>query len=86
MFCLILAQGGNRLARISRVMFSLLTAFLLLLALAYFSGSVSMRHSAALVGFACSLPGLACGIRQGWRECLRLVAPGRVQTQAQRVR
>jgi succinate-acetate transporter protein len=85
-FSLILAQGDQRLARVSRVMFSLLTAFLLLLALAYSTGSVSMRHSAALVGFACSLPGLACGMRQGWRECLRLVAPGRVQPQAQRAR
>ncbi len=84
MFSLILAQGGERLARTCRVVFALLTAFLLLLALAHFTGSVTLHHSAALVGFACSLPGLICGVRRAWHDVARLVVPGRAQ--AQRVR
>jgi len=64
--------------------FALLTAFLFLLALAHFTGSVTLLHMAAVVGFACSLPGLICGIRQGSREMLHLINPGRAQ--AQRVR
>jgi hypothetical protein len=86
MFSLILAQGGERLARTCRVVFSLLTVFLFLLALAHFTGSVTLHHSAALVGFACSLPGLLHGVRKGWQEYLRLMLPGRVQPQAQRAR
>jgi succinate-acetate transporter protein len=86
MFCLILAQGGNRLARTCRLVFSLLAVFLLFLALAHFTGSVTLHHSAAVIGFACSLPALACGIHQGGREGLRLLSPGRAQAQAQRIR
>jgi succinate-acetate transporter protein len=86
MFSLILAQGGDRLARSCRVVFSLATVFLLMLALACFTGNVMLKHSAALVGFTCSLPGLFCGVRQAWRETLRLLMPGRSQVQAQRVR
>jgi len=86
MFSLILAQGGEHLARTCRVAFSLLTVFLLLLALAHLTGSVTLHHSAALVGFACSLPALLCGMRQGWRESLRLLSPARTQVQVQRVR
>ena len=85
LFSLIVAQGIDSLARPCRVVFALLSAFLLLLALAHFTGSIMLRHSAAMVGFACSLPGLAYGARQGWQELLRLLVPGRVQA-AQRVR
>ena len=80
-FSLILAQGVDSLARTCRVTFFLLAGFLLLLALAHFSGSISLRHAAALIGFACSLPGLVHGVRQGWHEILRLLVPGRPQTQ-----
>jgi succinate-acetate transporter protein len=83
-FSLILAQETDFLTRTCRVVFALLTAFLLLLSLAYFTGSVTLHHSAAMVGFACSLPGLICGVRHGWHEALRLLTPGRAQ--AQRVR
>ena len=85
LFSLILAQGGERLARPCRVVFSLFTVFLFLLAMAHFTGSVTLHHSAALVGFACGLPGLFYGARHGWRESLRLIAAPRVQ-QPQRVR
>lgn len=84
-FSLILAQGSEQLSRTCRVAFSLLTAFLLLLALGHFTGSVTLLHTAALVGLACSLPGLAYGVRQGWHEVMHLIAPGRAQ-HAQRVR
>lgn len=80
-FSLILAQGADNLSRTCRLTFSLLTAFLLLLALAHLSGSVSLHHTAALVGFSCSLPGLIHGIKQGWQEMMRLLMPGRPQVQ-----
>jgi hypothetical protein len=83
-FSLILAQGVGALTRTCRLVFALLTAFLLLLALAHFTGSVTLHHSAAVVGFACSLPALICGVRQGWHEVARLFVPGR--TQPQRIR
>lgn len=81
LFSLILAQGADHLARTCRLVFALLTTFLLLLALAHFSGSVSLLHAAALVGLACSLPGLICGVRQGSHEMLSLFAPGRAHPQ-----
>lgn len=81
LFSLILAQGVDNLARTCRVVFAMLTAFLLLLSLAHFTGSVTLHHSAAVIGLACSLPGLLVGIRQGWREVARLVVPGRAQAQ-----
>ena len=81
LFSLIIAQGVDSLARTCRVVFALLSAFLLCLALGYFTGSVTLLHSAAVAGLACSLPALVCGIRQGWQELLRLLVPGRVQTQ-----
>lgn len=84
LFSLVLAQGVEALTRTCRVVFALFTAFLLLLALAHFTGSVTLHHSAAVAGLACSLPGLLCGVRRGWQEAMRLVIPGR--TQAQRVR
>ena len=84
LFSLILAQGTESLARTCRVVFALLTAFLLLLALAHCTGSVTLHHSAAVVGFACSLPGLICGVRRGWHEVARLIVPGR--TLPQRIR
>jgi succinate-acetate transporter protein len=83
-FSLILAQGADSLSRTCRVTFTMLTGFLLLLALAHFTDSVTLRHSAALIGLACSLPGLANGIRQGSQDMVRLITPGRAQ--AQRIR
>lgn len=86
MFSLILAQGADNLTRTCRVVFSLLSPFLLLLALAHFTGSVALHHTAALLGLTCSLPGLFCGLREGWQELLRHLVPGRAAQQPQRVR
>ena len=81
MFSLILAQGAENLARTCRLVFALLTVFLLLLALAQFTGSITLLHAAAVVGIACSLPALVFGIRQGYQEVLRLFSPQRAQAQ-----
>jgi hypothetical protein len=81
MFSMVLAQGGAQLAKACRVVFSLLSAFLLTLGLAHFTGSAFLLHAAALIGLTSGLPGLACGLRQGWLEGLRLVAPGRAEVQ-----
>lgn len=83
-FCLILAQGADNLTRTCRVTFALLAVFLFVLSLAHVTDSVPLLHSAALVGFACSLPGLLGGIRHGSRELLAAMQPGAVQ--ASRVR
>lgn len=85
LFCLIIAQGVDSLARTCRVVFAMLTAFLLLLSLSHLTGSITLQHSAALVGFAAGLPGLFHGVRQGCQEFLRHLVPGRSQ-QPQRVR
>jgi succinate-acetate transporter protein len=83
-FCLVLAQGTDNLTRACRVTFAMLAAFLFLLSLGHVTNSTTLIHSAALVGFACSLPGLLGGACQGWRELLAVVQPGTVQ--ASRVR
>ncbi|TLM60374.1 MAG: hypothetical protein FDZ69_13985 [Deltaproteobacteria bacterium] len=77
LFGLILAQGADSLSRPCRVVFSLLAPFLLLLALAHFTGSIALQHTAATLGFTCSLPGLYFGLREGWSELLGLLTPGR---------
>ena len=79
-FCLILAQGNDNLTRTCRVTFSLLAVFLFLLSLAHLTGSITALHSAALVDFACSLPGLSGGVSQLYRELLTSLQPGAVQT------
>lgn len=78
-FCLILAQGTDNLTRACRMTFALLAVFLFLLSLGHVTGSVTALHSAALVGFAGSLPGLLGGMRQAWREILPSLQPGEVQ-------
>jgi succinate-acetate transporter protein len=85
LFSLILVQGSDSLTRSCRVVFSLLAPFLLMLALAHVSGSVALKHTAALLGFTCGLPGLFYGARQGWQELANLTTPERTH-QAQRIR
>jgi len=81
MFSLILAQGAENLARTCRLVFALLTVFLLLLALALFTGSVTLLHAAAVVGIVCSLPAVIYAVRQGCQEVVKLFSPHRAQTQ-----
>jgi hypothetical protein len=63
MFSLVICQGLEQMTRICRVVFALMTAFLLLLALAYATENPAFLHSAALLGLASSLPGLFLGLR-----------------------
>jgi len=79
-FCLILAQGRDNLTRSCRVTFVLLAAFLFLLSIGQVTGNTTVLHSAALIGFACSLPGLLGGMRKGWQDLLAALQPGAVQT------
>ncbi|NJC88920.1 MAG: hypothetical protein FIB02_10415 [Desulfuromonas sp.] len=87
-FSLILVQNSGSLNRSCQLVFSLLAPFLLMLALSHITGSVALKHTAAVLGFACSLPALLCGVRQSWQELRDLLTPGRTQQahQAQRIR
>jgi succinate-acetate transporter protein len=72
MFSLIICQGLEQLVRISRVVFALMTAFLLTLALAHATQNTSLLHSAGLIGLASSLPGLYLGLRHIGEEAIHL--------------
>jgi succinate-acetate transporter protein len=72
MFSLVICQGIEQLARICRVVFALMSAFLLMLALAQTAESTVFLHSSALVGLASSLPGLFLGLRHVGSEALHL--------------
>lgn len=61
LFSLIICQGYEQLARISRMVFALMTAFLLLLSAAHATGNTALFHSAGLAGIASGLPGLLLG-------------------------
>ena len=75
MFSLIICQGLEQLTRTCRVVFALMTAFLLMLALAQAAENTAFLHSAALVGLASSLPGLYLGLRHIGGETLHLFQP-----------
>ena len=72
MFSLIICQGLEQLVRISRVVFALMTAFLLTLAMAHATQNTSFLHSAGLIGLASSLPGLYLGLRYIGEEAFHL--------------
>lgn len=72
MFSLIICQGLEQLTRICRVVFALMTAFLLLLSLAHATDNPAFLHSAALLGLASSLPGLFLGLRHTGSETVQL--------------
>jgi succinate-acetate transporter protein len=63
MFSLIICQELEQLTRTCRVVFALMTAFLLMLALTQAIENTAFLHSAALIGLASSLPGLYLGLR-----------------------
>lgn len=82
MFSLILAQRDERLARTCRVVFAMLAVFLVSLALGHFTGSATLIQAAALIGLACSLPGLYHGVRQGCHELMNMLVPGRAHARS----
>jgi succinate-acetate transporter protein len=63
MFSLIICQGLEQLARICRIVFAMMTMFLLMLAISHATGNGIFLYIAALVGLSSSLPGLYMGIR-----------------------
>ncbi len=72
LFSLIICQGYEQLTRISRVVFALMTLFLLLLSAAHATGNTALFHSAGLVGIASGLPGLLLGCRSLLQEGVQL--------------
>ena len=53
----------------------MMTAFLLVLALAHATGDTAFLHSAALIGLTSSLPGIYLGLRHIGNEALHLFQP-----------
>jgi succinate-acetate transporter protein len=74
-FSLIICQGFDQLTRTCQTVFSMLTAFLLMLAMAHAAGSTAILHGSALVGLTSSLPGLYLGLRYVGGEALSLIQP-----------
>jgi hypothetical protein len=75
MFSLIICQGLEQLTRTCRIVFAMMTAFLLSLALAHATENTAFLHSAALIGLTSSLPGLYLGLRHISGEVLQLFQP-----------
>ena len=80
MFSLIICQGLEQLTRICRIVFAMMTAFLLLSALAHATDNTAFLHSSALLGLASSLPGLYLGMRYISGEALQLFQPEMVRS------
>jgi len=80
MFSLIICQGFDQLTRICRTVFAMMTAFLLMLAMAHAAGSTAILHGSALVGLTSSLPGLYLGLRYVSGETICLLQPGVVKS------
>ena len=72
MFSLIICQGLEQLTKTCRVVFAMMTAFLLLLALAHATEDTAFVHVSALLGLASSLPGIYLGLRHFGNETLQL--------------
>ena len=75
MFSLIICQGLEQLVRISRIVFALMTAFLLTLAMAHATQNTSFLHSAGLIGLASALPGIYLGLRHMGEEAIHMFQP-----------
>jgi len=85
MFGLIICQGLEQLTRTCRTVFAMMTAFLLMYAMAHALGSTAILHGAALVGLTSSLPGLFYGLRYLSGEIMdffqpHAVRPGKIQS------
>ena len=75
MFSLIICQGLEQLTRTCRVVFAMMTVFLLSLSMAYATENTAFLHSSALIGLASSLPGLYLGMRHISGEAIQLFQP-----------
>jgi succinate-acetate transporter protein len=72
MFSLIICQGLEQLTRICRLVFAMMTAFLLMLAMAHATGSSTFLYTAAVVGLISSLPGFYLAMRHVSSEVRQL--------------
>ena len=72
MFSLIICQGLEQLTRICRLVFAMMTAFLLMLAMAHATDSDTFLYIAAFVGLISSLPGFYLGMRHVSSEVRQL--------------
>lgn len=75
LFSLILCQGLEALSRVCRLVFVMLTSFLLLLAVAQATANTAVLHAAAAIGLASSLPGIILGLHHFWRETSQALQP-----------
>jgi len=73
MFSLIICQGLEQLTRVCRLVFAMMTAFLLLLALAHATANVYFLYGAVVLGLTSSLPGLYFGLRHVINEARQLL-------------
>ncbi len=73
MFCLIICQGLEALSRTCRLVFAMMTVFLLMLAMAHATGNIACQHAAALLGLISSLPGFYLGLRHAGNETRQLL-------------
>ena len=80
MFSLIICQGFDQLTRTCRTVFAMMTAFLLMLAMAHAVGSTAILHGSALVGLTSSLPGFYLGLRYVSSEAISLLQPAVVKS------
>jgi succinate-acetate transporter protein len=85
MFSMVICQGLEQLTRTCRAVFALMSAFLLMLALAQATGNTAFLHASALLGLASSLPGLYLGLRHAGSDALHLfqaemVRPGKIRS------
>ena len=80
MFSLIICQGFDQLTRTCRTVFAMMTAFLLMLAMAQAADNAAILHGAALVGLTSSLPGFYLGMRYVSGEAICLLQPAVVKS------
>ena len=80
MFSLILSQGVEQLTRICQTVFVMMTAFLLIFALAHGLQNTAILHWAALIGLTSSLPGFFCGMRYVGTEAVEFLQPHAVKS------
>ncbi len=73
MFTLIICQGLEQLTRICRLVFAMMTAFLLLLAMAHATTNAYFLYGAIVLGLTSSLPGFYFGIRHLGNEARQLL-------------
>jgi succinate-acetate transporter protein len=72
LFSLIICQDVDMLTRISRLVFAMMTGFLLLLSMANATDNTTVLYAAVIVGLASGLPGIILCCRTLWNDTLHL--------------